>query len=89
LLNVRKILIYNNQQLQTNQHKNPMSKSNPIADRLRAQAQTYERMSQQAATESVAELFRHMASECLGAEAEESTPSDEARKLWRSGSDGN
>lgn len=70
-----------------------MSKSNPIADRLRAQAKTYERMSQQAATESVAELFRHMASECLGAaaeaEAEESTPSDEVRKLWRSGSDGN
>ena len=47
-----------------------MPKTSLIADRLRAHAKMYERLAQEAATESVAELFREMARECLGAAAD-------------------
>ncbi len=67
-----------------------MSKTNTAADRLREQANRYEQMAQEATTHSVAELFREMARECLGAaadiEARENVTSDQPDPARKSNS---
>ncbi|MGN6572864.1 MAG: hypothetical protein ACTHLO_15760 [Pseudolabrys sp.] len=47
-----------------------MPKTKREADRLRANARMYEQMAQEATTDSVADLFRYLALECLGAAAD-------------------
>jgi hypothetical protein len=51
-----------------------MPKTIPAAANLREQAKLYEQMAREAATDAVAELFREMAQECLGAAADAEAP---------------